>query len=145
MNNDANKKYADIIDLPHHNPKTKPRMSSYDRAAQFSPFAALTGHDEVIDETARLTDAYSSLSEETERVINEKLAMLKGMLESKPQASFVYFKPDLLKAGGKYVLATGVVKKIKEYEKVVILDDGTIIDIDKITDIHSPDIDKFFD
>ena len=145
MSNDVSKKYADIIDLPHHNPKTKPRMSIYDRAAQFSPFAALTGHDDVIDETARLTDAYSSLSEETERIINEKLSIINGMIDSKPQVSIVYFKPDLLKEGGKYVLVTGNVKKIKDYEKTVVFDDGTVIDIDSITDIHSEMIDKYFE
>ena len=145
MSNDVSKKYADIIDLPHHNPKTKPRMSIYDRAAQFSPFAALTGHDEVIDETARLTDKYSNLSEESERVINEKLSILNGMVDSKPQVSIVYFKPDLHKDGGKYVLSTGTIKKIKEYEKAVVLEDGTVIDIDSITAIHSDVIDKFFD
>ena len=145
MSNDASKKYGDIINLPHHNPKTKPRMSIYDRAAQFSPFAALTGHDEVIDETARLTDKYSNLSEETERVINEKLSILNGMIDKSPKVSVVYFKPDLLKDGGKYLLLTGNIKKIKEYEKKVVFDDGTTIDIDSITDIHSEEIDKFFE
>ena len=137
--------YDDMLHLPPHKSKTRPPMSRQNRAAQFSPFAALTGHDEVIDETARLTDKYSNLSEESERVINEKLSILNGMIDSKPQVSIVYFKPDLHKDGGKYVLSTGTLKRIKEYEKVVVLEDGTVIDIDSITDIHSDVIDKFFD
>ncbi len=139
------KKYVDIIDLPHHNPKTRPRMSVRDRAAQFSPFAALTGHDEVIFETARLTDCYANLSEETAFLINEKLTALNKIIEESPQATFVYFKPDLLKSGGKYVSVTGKIKKIKEYEKKVILEDGTIINIDDITNINSEKIDKYFE
>lgn len=139
------KKYVDIIDLPHHNPKTRPRMSVCDRAAQFSPFAALTGHDEVIFETARLTDCYANLSEETAFLINEKLTALNKIIYESPQATFVYFKPDLLKSGGKYVSVTGKIKKIKEYEKKVILEDGTIINIDDITNINSEKIDKYFE
>ena len=145
MDKTLSKKYADIIDLPHHNPKTRPRMSDHDRAAQFSPFAALTGHDEVICETARLTDSYANLSEEKEFLINKKLTALNKMIEERPQATFVYFKPDLVKSGGKYVSVTGKIIKIKEYEKKVVLEDKTVINIDNITDIHSEKIDKYFE
>ena len=129
---EARKKYADIIDLPHHQSDTRPKMSNYDRAAQFSPFAALTGHAESIKETARLTDEYSEPSEEMKAIMNEKILFLMEQLEDQPEISITYFKPDEKKNGGAYITITGVVKKIKTYERQIQMTTGDLIPIDMI-------------
>ena len=129
---DARNKYADIIDLPHHQSDTRPKMSNYDRAAQFSPFAALTGHAESIKETARLTDEYSEPSEEMKAIMNEKILFLMEQLEDQPEISITYFKPDEKKNGGAYITITGVVKKIKTYERQIQMTTGDLIPIDMI-------------
>ena len=116
---ESRKKYADIIDLPHHQSDTRPKMSNYDRAAQFSPFAALTGHADSIKETARLTDEYSEPSEEMKAIMNEKILFLMEQLENQPEITITFFKPDEKKQGGAYITITGVVKKIKTYERQI--------------------------
>lgn len=108
---ESRKKYADIIDLPHHQSDTRPKMSNYDRAAQFSPFAALTGHADSIKETARLTDEYSEPSEEMKTIMNEKILFLMEQLENQPEITITFFKPDEKKQGGAYITITGVVPK----------------------------------
>ena len=132
MNEDARNKYADIIDLPHHQSDTRPKMSNYDRAAQFSPFAALTGHAESIKETARLTDEYSEPSEEMKAIMNEKILFLMEQLENQPEITITFFKPDEKKQGGAYITITGVVKKIKTYERQIQMTTGDLIPIDMI-------------
>ena len=92
MSEDARKKYADIIDLPHHQSEKRQKMSNYDRAAQFSPFAALTGHADSIKETARLTDEYSEPSEEMKAIMNEKILFLMEQLENQPEITITFFK-----------------------------------------------------
>ena len=129
---DARNKYADIIDLPHHQSDTRPKMSNYDRAAQFSPFAALTGHAESIKETARLTDEYSEPSEEMKAIMNEKILFLMEQLENQPEITITFFKPDEKKQGGAYITITGVVKKIKTYERQIQMTTGDLIPIDMI-------------
>ena len=129
---DARKKYADIIDLPHHQSNTRQKISNYDRAAQFSPFAALTGHADSIKETARLTDEYSEPSEEKKAIMNEKILFLMEQLEDQPEISITYFKPDEKKNGGAYITITGVVKKIKTYERQIQMTTGDLIPIDMI-------------
>ena len=129
---EARKKYADIIDLPHHQSDTRPKMSNYDRAAQFSPFAALTGHAESIKETARLTDEYSEPSEEMKAIMNEKILFLMEQLENQPEITITFFKPDEKKQGGAYITITGVVKKIKTYERQIQMTTGDLIPIDMI-------------
>ena len=129
---ESRKKYADIIDLPHHQSDTRPKMSNYDRAAQFSPFAALTGHAESIKETARLTDEYSELSEEMKAIMNEKILFLMEQLENQPEITITFFKPDEKKQGGAYITITGVVKKIKTYERQIQMTTGDLIPIDMI-------------
>ena len=129
---EARKKYADIIDLPHHQSDTRPKMSNYDRAAQFSPFAALTGHAESIKETARLTDEYSEPSEEMKAIMNEKILFLMEQLENQPEITITFFKPDAKKQGGAYITITGVVKKIKTYERQIQMTTGDLIPIDMI-------------
>lgn len=129
---EARKKYADIIDLPHHQSNTRPKMSNYDRAAQFSPFAALTGHAESIKETARLTDEYSEQSEEMKAIMNEKILFLMEQLENHPEITITFFKPDEKKQGGAYITITGLVKKIKTYERQIQMTTGDLIPIDMI-------------
>ena len=129
---ESRKKYADIIDLPHHQSDTRPKMSNYDRAAQFSPFAALTGHAESIKETARLTDEYSDQSEEMKAIMNEKILFLMEQLENHPEITITFFKPDEKKQGGAYITITGVVKKIKTYERQIQMTTGDLIPIDMI-------------
>ena len=129
---ESRKKYADIIDLPHHQSDTRPKMSNYDRAAQFSPFAALTGHADSIKETARLTDEYNEPSEEMKAIMNEKILFLMEQLENQPEITITFFKPDEKKQGGAYITITGVVKKIKTYERQIQMTTGDLIPIDMI-------------
>lgn len=127
--------YDDIINLPHHVSASRPRMSALDRAAQFSPFAALTGYDDAVKETARLTDERVELDESSKVALNERLLMIQGQLDDQPQVSIIYFQPDDKKAGGTYITATGCVKKIDEYERTAAMKDGTKISIDDIIKI----------
>ena len=132
MNNDQ---YNDIIDLPHHVSATRPRMSMIDRAAQFSPFAALTGYDAAIKETGRLTDARIELSEESRAALDRKQKLLLDNLSGCPEVSVTYFVPDERKSGGAYVTVTGQVKKVDEFERLLILTEGTKIPLDEIQDL----------
>ena len=129
---ESRNKYADIIDLPHHQSEKRQKMSNYDRAAQFSPFAALTGHADSIKETARLTDEYSEPSEEMKAIMNEKILFLMEQLENQPEITIMFFKPDEKKQGGAYITITGVVKKIKTYERQIQMTTGDLIPIDMI-------------
>lgn len=128
--------YDDIIDLPHHVSETHPHMSLHDRAAQFSPFAALTGHGAAIEETARLTDEFAELDESRKEAINEKLMFISESSENAHEITFVFFVPDGKKFGGEYVSVTGKVKKIDSYKHDVIMTDGRIIPIENIYDIR---------
>lgn len=125
-------KYDDIINLPHHVSPTRPQMPVCDRAAQFSPFAALTGHDAAIKETARLTDERIELDENSKSLLNEKLKMISERIENHPEIEVTYFIPDKKKVGGSYVTVQGHVKKIGEYERCIIFEDGTKIPIEEI-------------
>jgi len=127
--------YDDIINLPRHTSKSRPHMSAHDRAAQFSPFAALTGYDSAITETGRLTDKKVELDEYSKADLNEKLSKINGQIDEQPQVSITYFQPDKKKAGGTYITATGVVKKINPYERTVVMQDATMIPMDDISEI----------
>ena len=137
MDNDCSSKYKDIIDLPHHQSLRRQRMAMIDRAAQFSPFAALTGHNDAIIETARLTDRKIELDEGTKSIINEKIQMISDFLFEKPTVTFTHFEPDIKKEGGTYLNTTGTVKRIDEFKREIILTDGRIILIEHIYDIES--------
>lgn len=126
--------YDDIIDLPHHVSERHPQMSMYNRAAQFAPFAALTGHDAAITEAARLTDAELELSESDAEVLNRKLAYLQS-LDEKPTISVTYFVPDDRKKGGSYHTTSGIIKRIEPDEGVLQFEDGTGIPVIRIKDI----------
>lgn len=129
-------RYHDIINLPHHTSKTHPRMSPYDRAAQFSPFAALTGYDTAIRETSRLTDRKIELDEDTKERLNEKLQMIQENFHSATEVTITYFQPDRKKAGGAYVNYTGVVKRIDPYERLLVMTDKTLISLEQIIEIE---------
>lgn|SRR5574344_2096219 len=136
MNTTVNEhRYDDIINLPHHQSATRPHMSNYDRAAQFAPFAALTGYDDAVKETARLTDKKVELDEYSKDTLNERLNMIQDAIDEQPEVSITYFLPDKKKSGGAYVTETDRVKKIDEYENIVLLQDGTKIPIDDIAEI----------
>ncbi len=127
--------YDDIIHLPHHVSATRPRMPAIDRAAQFSPFAALTGHDAAIKETARLTDERVELDESMKAALNDRLLMIAERIKEQPEIAITYFQPDEKKSGGAYVTAAGIAKKIDEYDRVVLMTDSTEIPIDEIISI----------
>lgn len=129
-------KYDDIIALPHHVSQTRRRMSNIERAAQFSPFAALTGYDAAIAETARLTDTQTQLSDDLKEILNAKLLMLADMAGEAPEVSITYFRPDERKEGGEYVTARGKLKKIDEYSRSIVLAGGESIAIDFVRDIE---------
>ena len=103
-------KYAHIIDLPHHVSKVRPQMTMYQRAAQFAPFAALTGHSAAISETARLTDKVIELSESECEVLNQKITLLLAHFDGHPYVCITYFDPDPPKEGGKYTTHSGSIK-----------------------------------
>ena len=130
-------KYDDIINLPNPTSKRHPRMSLYARAAQFSPFAALTGHEAAIRETARQTDGKEILSDEVIAGLNEKLRVIAENIGKGQMVTITYFMPDERKAGGAYVTHSGVVKRIDEYEHTVIMTDGAEIPIGQISEIES--------
>lgn len=129
-------RYADIIDLPHHKSPTRVPMSSYDRAAQFSPFAALTGYEDAVEETARLTDTKTELTEDKKQMLDEKLRLLRDLAEEMPTVRITYFLPDERKAGGSYVTVTGRVREIDPYESIVILTDKRRIPINELRKIE---------
>lgn len=127
--------YEDIIDLPHHVSERHPRMSMMDRAAQFSPFAALTGYDVAIKETARLTDKKIELTDEMQAQLNDRLNLLQDELCNSPTVEITYFIPDNYKEGGSYHTLQGQIKRIDSVERIVCLCDGTSIHFDDILDI----------
>ena len=127
-------KYDDIINLPHHRSKTHPHMAIIDRAAQFAPFAALTGYGDAIDETARLTDGRPDLDEQQLAELNERLLQI--MAEPNAVARITYFVPDEKKSGGRYEQAEGVIKKIDEIAKVIVMDGGEKIPLSDIIELN---------
>lgn len=127
--------YDDIIDLPHHVSQKHPRMSMLNRAAQFSPFASLTGYDAAIRESARLTERKIELDEDAKAEISEKLRYLKDVEAEQPLATFTYFVPDARKDGGEYVSLTAQVKRLDEFSQMVLLMDGRSIPIDDILEV----------
>ena len=137
MTSENNHKYDDIMGLPHHVSATRPRMSMIDRAAQFSPFQALTGYGAAIQETGRLTDRKIELSEDERIVLDMKQQILLDNIRECPDVSITYFIPDERKAGGSYVTVTGNVKKIDDYQRLLILTDRAQIPLDEIVDIES--------
>ena len=128
-------RYDDIIDLPHHVSKRHPQMSLQNRAAQFSPFAALTGHADAIEETARPVETFVELDENRREQINEQLLLLAENLAGQPEITVTYFKPDPKKDGGAYVTLRGRVKGIDLYERQIRFADGRTVEIERVYEI----------
>ena len=131
-----NNRYNEIINLPHHVSKMRPQMPMSDRAAQFAPFAALTGYDSAIKETGRLTDERVELDEEALTALDLKYQLLMDALNEALEVTITYFRPDERKAGGKYVSAVGAVKKIDDFEQRITMQDGTRIPMDDVLNIN---------
>ena len=131
-----NNRYDEIMELPHHVSTTRPQMPMSDRAAQFAPFAALTGYDSAIKETGRLTDERIELDEEALTALNRKYQLLIEALDDAPEVTIIYFQPDERKAGGQYVSATGTVKKVDTFGRRILLQDGTRIPLDSVYDLR---------
>ena len=129
-------KYDDIINLPHHVSITHPHMSRLDRAAQFSPFAALTGYDAAIKETARLTDRKVELGESELEELNQTLLELSDRISQQPQAMITYFEPDKRKEGGVYITVSKEIKRIDEIEQAICFTDGSKISLSNIFSIE---------
>ncbi len=127
--------YEDIINLPHHVSHKHPPMSSYDRAAQFASFAALRGHSDAIDETARLTDYKIELDEYEVDIINQKLKELE-VYKEEIEIKVTHFVPDEKKTGGAYITTSGLLKKIDNYKRCLIMSDSSYINIDDIIHIE---------
>ena len=136
MTTDWNQKhpYEDIIHLPHPVSKKRAQMALRDRAAQFAPFAALTGHDAAVQETARLTEKKIYLDENEFDLLDQKLRWIEAQQEP-PEVEITYFLPDLRKEGGAYVKLMGTIKKIRHLEHQLVMDDGTTIPIEDISEL----------
>ena len=132
-------KYDDIIHLPHHVSRKHPRMSNHDRAAQFSPFASLTGFEAKINETARLTDRKLELDDYAKAQLDAKLQELRAKLSQKTPVRLTYFKADERKEGGSYVQITALVRKIDPYERCLHLFNEETIPIDDIYELDFTD------
>lgn len=135
-------KYDDIIHLPHHVSRTRKPMLMINRAAQFAPFAALTGHDEAITETARQTTPKRILSSDEQEILSKRLAYAIDHISERPNLTFTYFIPDTLKDGGRYVTITGVIRKYDALEKTVVLETNEILLIDNILSTSGEMIEK---
>ena len=130
--------YEDIVDLPHHVSPTRPQMSRADRAAQFSSFAALTGHDAAVRETARRTASRIDTAEDQRYELDLKQQLLAQVLPSQPEVTVTYFVPDTRKVGGAYVSVSGRLKRIDSRRRILLLDNGTEIPMDDVLELESP-------
>lgn len=128
-----NTPYDDIIQLPHHVSQNHPQMPLRDRAAQFAPFAALTGYDDSIAETGRLTTERRELSEQEQNELNRRFDFLISRLKGSSEVDIVHFVPDVRKPGGEYQTTTGSIKNISLPERIITLDTGVIIHLDDIS------------
>ena len=129
-------KYEEIMKHPHHVSKTRPQMPMSDRAAQFAPFAALTGYDSAIKETGRLTDEKIELDEEALTALDMKYQIRMDAYDDAPEVTITFFQPDERKAGGKYLTATGAVKKVDDFERRITMQDGAKIPMDDVLSIE---------
>ena len=129
--------YDDILHLPHPTSKRHPRMPIADRAAQFSPFAALTGHKAAIEETARVTDRRIELDEDAKEQLDQTLQLLLEQIDEQPEITVTWFSPDKKKAGGQYHTATGKLKRIDSREGRLTLTDGNQIPLEDLLEIRS--------
>ena len=129
-------RYDDIIDLPHHVSRKHPQMPLMDRAAQFAPFAALTGHEAAIKETARLTEEEIELDENSKELLDFRLQQLQEHISECPEVTVTYFCPDEKKAGGAYETVTGKVKKVDAYAGELVFTDGRRVELKSIVELE---------
>ena len=125
-------KYDDMLHLPHHVSASRKPMAMTARAAQFAPFAALSGYDAEVQEAGRLTDRPIEPDEYEKEALNARLRLLARHFREEWVVSLVFFQPDERKAGGAYVTRTGTVKKLYETERLLTLTDGTVIPLDDL-------------
>lgn len=138
MNSYSKDTYYDIIDLPHHVSATHPQMPIADRAAQFSPFAALTGHHEAIQEAGRMTSEKRELDDNAKSILDQKLQIILEHPLQTQEIEITYFLPDPQKEGGAYISCTGTIKTLDVQNRLLTMTDGTAIPIDDIIDLHAP-------
>ena len=132
MNDYTEHKYDDILNMPHHVSSTRPHMSMHDRAAQFSPFAALVGYDDAVKETSRLTNEKQELTADKITDLNQKIAFLTEHADERPEITIEYFIPDEKKAGGMYVTLSGNFRRIDEYNHNMVFTSGEEIPLNDI-------------
>lgn len=135
-------KYDDIINLPHHESKNHPRLTMEQRAAQFAPFAALTGYEEAVSETGRITNQKIDLDESQKEILNNKLQFIKNHIFDDFIYNIMYFRKDPLKEGGEYITSIDRIRKLNEFNHQLLMNDETLINID---DIYSIDCEDFPD
>lgn len=138
-------KYDDIINMPRHISKTRPQMSLYNRSAQFAPFAALTGYEEMVKETARLTDNKIEIDDGLRNIINKKLNIIREHLKEKPEITITYFVKDRKKSGGQYLTLKCVIRRIDLVNQEIILNDRSVIKLDDIININGNLIEGLFE
>lgn len=134
MNNDY--KYNDIINLPHHVSKKHPQLSKASYAAQFSPFAALTGYEGIVSEAARFTNERVELGDKEKDILNAKLQIIGDHIKEQPELELTYFQKDKKKSGGAYLKKTARIKRVDDVERIMYFTDGTNLPIDDITDMQ---------
>lgn len=139
----TSKKYSDIINLEHHTSKTRPKMSIENRSAQFAPFAALTGYEDMIEEDARYVDEKLEINEDLKDILDVKIIKLRGIINSKPRVRVVYFEKDLKKDGGKYKTIYERLIKIDDYNNKLIFENHLEINIPDLIEIDSEELNYF--
>ncbi len=135
-------KYINIIDMPHHQSPTRPKMDRVNRAAQFSPFAALVGYDDLIDETNRTTEEMIDFGEDDKKILDEKLRIISEHEKEHPVVTVTYFTEDKRKEGGSYTTETKTVKRVDFVRRTILFTDKTELPLHSITDFSGEIIEK---
>lgn len=139
----TSKKYSDIINLEHHTSKTRPKMSIENRSAQFAPFAALTGYEDMIEEDARYVDEKLEINEDLKDILDVKIIKLRKFINSKPKVRVVYFEKDLKKDGGKYKTIYEKLIKIDDYNNKFVFENHLELNISDLIEIDSEELNYF--
>ena len=139
----TSKKYSDIINLEHHTSKTRPKMSIENRSAQFAPFAALTGYEDMIEEDARYVDEKLEINEDLKDILDVKIIKLREFINSKPKVRVVYFEKDLKKDGGKYKTIYEKLIKIDDYNNKLVFENCLEVNISDLIEIDSEELNYF--
>jgi len=136
--NEKDNPYADLLKIPYRPIPGRPKMSLHDRAAQFAPFAALTGFEDEIAETARLTDSFSGPDEEQIKMLNERMQFLKEHLSERPYITAICFRKDEKKEGGAFITVEGNLKYLNETDRTITMTDGKKLDLDLMLRLECP-------